>query len=334
LALAQPLLFLLATLAVVGSPAAEPYQWQLPPGFPVPAVPADNPMSAAKVALGQRLFLDKRWSVTGEYACASCHQPALAYTDGRALAVGATGGTLARSAMSLANVAYNMAFTWNDRRPRSLEAQMRTPLFNEHPIEMGLAGRETVIVSLLSADEAERQLFAEAFPGESQPVSITNLIKAIACFERTLISGRSAFDRYVFDDDRSAMTDSARRGMALFYSPRLGCAQCHSGISFAGPVAAAHSPRATPLYADTGTGGSFKVPSLRNVAVTAPYMHDGRMATLDAVIDHYAQGGTRRAAITRLRPFTLDQPERQQLIDFLGSLTDPEFLAAGVSAAH
>jgi cytochrome c peroxidase len=201
---------------------------------------------------------------------------------------------------------------------------MQTPLFSEHPVEMGLMGRETEVVAVLSADSELQPLFAAAFAGESAPVSISNLIKAIACFERTLISGRSAFDRYVFDDDRAAMTGSAKRGMALFYSSRLGCSECHFGINFAGPVADARSMSATPLYANTGTGGSFKVPSLRNVALTAPYMHDGRMPTLTAVIDHYEQ----------LRAFTLDPDERQQLIDFLNSLTDPEFIAAGVTAAR
>jgi cytochrome c peroxidase len=302
-------------LLLANAATADSYTWQLPPGFSAPRVPADNPMTPAKVELGRRLFFDKRLSSTGQYACASCHQPERAFTDGRALAVGATGSSMTRSAMSLANVAYNLAFTWSDQLPRSLEAQMETPLFNQHPVEMGLTGREAEVVTALSADSELRQLFTAAFTGPA-PVSIANLIKAIACFERTLISGRSAFDRYVFDDDRTTMTDSARRGMALFYSSRLGCVECHFGINFSGPIADSRSS-GTALYANTGTGGRFKVPSLRNVGLTGPYMHDGRMASLGAVIDHYANG--------KLHPFKLNDVERQELIDFLNSLTDRNF---------
>lgn len=306
------------------------FTWQLPRGFPVPAVPADNPISSEKVALGRLLFYEGKLSVTGEHSCASCHAQARAFTDGRARAAGATGELHARSAMSLANVAYNPAYTWTDAGFGSLEAQATQPLFNEHPIEMGLKGRERVVLEQLAADPGYRDLFARAFPQETAPITLVNLIRALASFERTLISGRSAFDRYVFDDQRDALDDSARRGMALFYSERIGCAQCHSGLTFAGPIAHARDPRVTPSFVDTGDG-RFRVPTLRNVAVTAPYQHDGRFATLGEVIDHYAAMGDQPAAVgprdDRLRGFTLAGAERTDLIAFLQTLTDPEFLA-------
>ena len=138
------------------------YEWHLPPGFPRPAVPLDNPMSAAKVALGRRLFFETRLSSSGRYSCASCHRPEMAFTDGRARAQGATGESVRRSAMSLTNVAYNPAFTWSSDKVRSLESQMRQPLFNEHPVEMGLERNGGSAVTALSADAAYRKEFAVA----------------------------------------------------------------------------------------------------------------------------------------------------------------------------
>jgi cytochrome c peroxidase len=332
-------------------PAAN-YEWRLPPGFPRPAVPLENPMSAAKVALGRRLFFETRLSSTGGYSCASCHRPKIAFTDGQAHAQGATGERVRRGAMSLANVAYNPAFTWSSDRVRSLEAQMRQPLFNEHPVEMGLKKDGAAAVNALAADSSYGAQFAAAFPGEPKPLSMQHLIEAIASFERTLISGRSPFDRYVFDDDRAALSESAKRGMALFYSTRVGCAQCHSGINFTGEILYEGHTKARALFANTGLYdldgrgayplsdrglievthrasdmGKFKVPTLRNVALTAPYMHDGSLPSLDAVLDHYVRGGHKTALQDRrVRPFALSQPERVDLLEFLASLTDREFV--------
>jgi cytochrome c peroxidase len=328
------------------------YEWRLPPGFPRPVVPADNPMSSAKVELGRRLFHEPRLSSTGQYSCASCHRPELAFTDGRARALGATGETVKHSAMSLANVAYNAAFTWSDARVHSLESQMRRPLFNQHPVEMGLQGGGRGAVRALSAEAGYRDLFAAAFPGDALPISMRNLIKAIAAFERTLISGRSAFDRYVYDDDPTALSNSEKRGMALFFSTRVGCVQCHSGLNFSGPLIYQGQESQAAAYANTGLYdvdgrgsypandrglidvtrrptdmGKFRVPTLRNVALTAPYMHDGSLASLEQVIDHYARGGRKNPRQdSRLRPLSLSQAERADLVAFLRSLTDREFV--------
>ncbi len=294
----------------------------------MPAVPADNPLTVAKVELGRRLFFESRLSEGGQIACATCHQPRRAYTDGLARPRGARGEALSRNAPSLANVVYRPAYGWGPGGPSRLEEQMQTPLRGVHPVEMGLAGREPQVLALLSGDERYRAGFARAFPADAQPLSIENLIRAIASFERTLISGRSAFDRYVFDDDEKALSPAARRGMALFYSSRARCGQCHSGIDFSGEIRAWGHEQATGTYADTGVSaqerGPFKVPSLRNVALTAPYMHDGSMTSLEAVIEFYDRGAGQR----RLKPLRLSARERGDLLAFLQSLTDPRFVSA------
>jgi cytochrome c peroxidase len=308
-------------------------------------------MSAEKVALGRRLFFDTRLSSTGRYSCASCHRPELAFTDGRAQALGATGQTVRRSAMSLTNVAYNPAFTWSSDKVRSLEAQMRQPLFNEHPVEMGLKVNQPAAVDAISSDPIYRTQFAAAFDGPT-PISMDHIIKAIAAFERTLISGRSAFDRYIFDDDRTALSESAKHGMALFYSTRAGCSQCHSGLNFSGALVYEGHEQEQPLFANNGLYnldghgaypqsdrglievthrradmGKFRVPTLRNVALTAPYMHDGSLPTLNAVLDHYVRGGRRSPQQDpRIRPLALTEDERSDLLAFLNSLTDHEFV--------
>ncbi|HEV2700536.1 MAG TPA: cytochrome c peroxidase [Steroidobacteraceae bacterium] len=324
------LLLLGPALVSAAAPAIPAFEWHLPRGFPTPFVPADNPMSAAKVSLGQRLFQETKLSATGRYSCASCHDPLRSYTDGRALAVGATGATLTRSAMSLVNVAYNLSFGWQHPAVTSLEMQMRQPLFNRHPPEIGLAGRERAVTQALAADPTYRQQFAAAF---GAGVSIERVIKAIAAFERTLIGGHSAFDAYVFDGQHTALSAAAKRGMALFFSRRLGCSGCHSGFNFSGAWRDSLGATGKASFADDGLGvGPVRVPTLRNIAVTAPYMHDGRFADLDAVLDHYQRvghtpdnrhGGRRDP---RLRPFSLDATERGDLKVFLGSLTDRGYL--------
>ncbi len=255
--------------------------------------------------------------------------------------------------MSLANVAYNAAFTWGNPTVRSLEAQMRQPLFNEHPVEMGLKGGGDSAVRSISRDATYLEQFAAAFPGPPPALTMDHIIKAIAAFERTLISGRSAFDRYIFDDERAAISESAKRGMALFYSARVGCAQCHSGLNFSGPLVFEGHPQVKALFANTGLYdvdthggypksdqglievthhahdmGKFRVPTLRNVALTAPYMHDGSLATLEEVLDHYVRGGHKSAwQDRRIRPFALSSAERADLLAFLATLTDRDFVA-------
>jgi cytochrome c peroxidase len=328
------------------------YVWRLPPGFPVPDVPSANPMSNAKVQLGCRLFFETRLSATGAYSCASCHRPELAFTDGRGRAVGATGGVMTRGSMSLANVAYNPALTWGNHRTNALETQMEQPLFNEHPIEIGMHRDGDTLARLVRDDPSYEAAFRNAFPDEAPAVSTPNMIESIAAFERTLVSGRSPFDRYVYDDDRDALSEQARQGMALFYSDRTGCGGCHSGLTFSGPIrhrGLQIPPTATfarnggyrggddagleAVSGDIADRGKFRVPTLRNVAVTAPYMHDGSLATLDAVIAHYDAGGgvhdpgAAPPVDPAVKPLHLSDAEKSALIAFLRSLTDEEFLS-------
>lgn len=317
-------------------------------------------MSVAKVALGRRLFFDSQLSVTGRYSCASCHDPGKAYSDGRDRAVGATGATLARGAMSLTNVAYNISFGWTKPELQSLEAQMLEPLLNEHPVELGLSGRQAEVCERLAADSGYRAAFAESFPqgarGEhgaamaasaqasgatvpsvdaatladtaanaaGSPVTFDNLVKAIAAFERTLIYGRSPFDRYVFEGEHDALSAQAKRGMQLFYSARAACGTCHSGFNFDGNWRDSQGETGKPSFANNGASDQpMKVPTLRNIALTSPYMHDGRYATLDAVLDHYERVARDPAADAKLRSFDLSATERADLLAFLDTLTDP-----------
>jgi cytochrome c peroxidase len=306
-----------ASIAISGAIAQETYEWRLPRGFPVPAVPPDNPMSAAKVALGRRLFFETRLSITGEHSCASCHSPERAFSDGRARAIGATGQMLELNSMALVNVAYNISYGWAQPQVRSLEDQMLQPLLNEHPVEMGLKGREQQVLAALAKDASYEADFASAFPG-SPAIELHHVIKAIAAFERTLIFGRSPFDRYVFEGDHDALTDRAKRGMEIFFSTQGGCASCHSGFNFSGQWRDAAGDTGEPTFAVNGTSTTaMRVPTLRNIALTAPYMHDGRFDDLEAVLDHYAslEGKSAPAA-------ALSESQRRDLIAFLKSLTD------------
>jgi cytochrome c peroxidase len=312
-----------AFIACASAADAGEWRWELPRGFPEPAVPADNPMSADKVALGARLFADTRLSVTRRHSCASCHDPARAFTDGLARSRGATGATLPLNAPTLLNAAYNPSLGWRDSGIKSLEQQMRGPLFNEHPPELGLAGREAEVERSLSGDASLVAGFAAAFPDDPGPVTMDNAIRAIAAYERTLISASSPFDRYVFAGEHEALSPAQKRGMAIFFSDRGGCARCHGGINFAGAWLDRGHVDARASFADAGTGETVRVPTLRNLAVTAPYMHDGRFATLDAVLDHYETLAADPGSDERLRRPLLTSEERSDLQVFLRSLSDP-----------
>jgi cytochrome c peroxidase len=344
------------------SDAPVAYPFELPRGVPEPVVPRDNPMSVEKVRLGRRLFFDRRLSGNQTQSCGSCHRPSLAFTDGAAVSIGSTGERTPRSSMSLGNVAYATALTWASPVLLDLERQALVPLFGENPTELGLLGREDELRARLRADPWYARAFRAAFPGESDPVTVTNVTRAIASFERTLLTYDAPYDRFT-RGDASALSPSAQRGLDLFNSERLECYHCHAGFNFSdatGHVGA--PPREAPfhnngLYNVDGRGGypapnrgvfestsrpedmgRFRAPSLRNVELTAPYMHDGSIPTLEAVIDHYAAGGRRIAegpnagdgAASPLksdlvRGFTLTAQEREDLLAFLRSLTDRRF---------
>lgn len=330
----------------------EAYHWALPEGFPVPSIPKDNPITAAKVDLGRHLFYDKRLSVDGSLSCASCHEQKRAFSDGKVVPVGVHGDQLTRNSMALFNLAYTPILTWANPQLRHLEVQMLIPLFGEDPPELGRVGQETELLATLAALPLYRQKFKAAYPEVDQQrgalFTLKHLTQALASFERSLISADSPYDRYIYAEDDGAISEAARRGEALFFSERLECFHCHGGFNFSDSTQHAGSTfmefnfHNTGLYAEypaTGQGlkdvtgrpedsGKFKAPSLRNIAVTAPYMHDGSVKDLDAVIDHYAAGG--RADHPNksgfVKGFELSASERADLLAFLESLTDETFL--------
>jgi cytochrome c peroxidase len=294
-----------------------PYVWELPERFPMPRIPADNPMTVEKVELGRHLFYDPELSDNGTQSCGSCHRQELAFTDGRARAVGSTGEVLRRSSMSLVNVAYNSAQTWANPRLKTLEMQAAVPILSERPVELGFGGREAELLERLRERAPYRTLFGNAFPEQSDPFSFVNLIQALASFERSLISGNSAYDRYASRAEPEALSEAAQRGARLFFGERFECHHCHGLFSLTGSVTwegkgaddlaytndALYNLDGHGAYPSEDQGlleislraqdmGKFRAPTLRNIALTAPYMHDGSIATLrDVVVDHYARGG-------------------------------------------
>lgn len=337
---------LLAVLVLISNPLAaqERFEWLLPAGFPVPVVPSNNPMSRAKVELGRRLFFDKRLSGNESFSCSSCHQIPHAFAEPQKTAVGSTGEQHRRNTPSLTNVAYNLSFGWS-QTTASLEAQVLIPMFNTEPVELGLDGRAQALINRIEDDGYYPSAFVIAFPDDSTPIQVTNIAKAIAAFERTLLSGNSAYDKWLFYDDKSAMNDGAVRGMTLFFSERSHCGECHSGFNLAGPGQFQGHMGASPVFVnngvDTGSGdrghyeesrnsehdGAFRIPTLRNIALTAPYMHDGRFDTLDEVLHHYASGGAGNSNQSRLtRGFEMSENEKRDLLSFLHALTDLSFV--------
>jgi cytochrome c peroxidase len=312
--------------------AVEFFGGRLPRWFPVPNVPVDNPLTEEKVELGRHLFYEPMLSGNSTYSCAICHQQALAFTDGMAKAIGSEGGEHPRSSMSLANVVYNASFGWADRR-WSLESQMEVPMYNEHPVEMGLKGHEAEVLGRFTADANYVERFRAAFPDETNPISLPNIVSAIASFERIIISADSAFDRYLYRDDHSGMSPAAKRGVALFFSDRLKCSECHGSVNISGPTIFVGAMPSDPeaFFHDTGVSPQpekFRAPTLRNVAVTAPYMHDGSIATLTDVVAHYAAGGRYpRPKSDKVRGFAMTPAETADLVAFLESLTDHKFLS-------
>jgi cytochrome c peroxidase len=305
-------------------------------------------MSAPKVELGRYLFYDKRMSVNEKGSCATCHRQELAFTDGMGRAEGVTGDTHPRGAMSLVNVAYAPRLTWANPEMVSLEEQALIPMLGEEPIELGLGGFEYVFLDAVKDEPTYRRLIPQAFPGE-QKMTLQIATKAIAAFERTIVSMRSPYDRYRWGGDQNAISDSAKRGEIIFSSgERGGCFQCHGGWNLGairyegsrnGPAEGIYFNTGVAKYAAPNRGiyeftgknsdfGKFLAPSLRNIALTAPYMHDGSMATLEEVIDHYAAGGKFDQANKThiMRPFSLTAAEKGDLIEFLKSLTDEELI--------
>ena len=303
-----------------------PYALELPPGAPTVPVPAENALTEKRVELGKLLFNEKGMSGDGSLSCASCHLDDHAFSDVVAFSEG-TGGALGfRNAPSLANVAYHPSY-FRDGGVPTLELQVLAPLHD--PVEMN--SNINAVADRLRNTEPYRSLSLIAYDRELDPYVIT---RSIACYERTLISGWSRFDRYQHGDATALSTDELA-GWAIFSSAGTGCTGCHNGFDLSDHSfqnigtsmdysADAGRYRITLMDADIG---KFKVPTLRNVALTAPYLHDGSMATLGEVIDHFASGGLAHPNKSPLlQPFTLSPGEKDQLIAFLNALTDDRSL--------
>ncbi len=352
-----------ALAARVGQPADLLAIAQHPPlGLPEVPVPADNPLTHERIALGRKLFYDRRLSLNGTQSCAMCHIPEQGFANNElATAVGLEGQDVGRNAPSLYNVAYQTRL-FHDGRERSLEHQAWQPLIN--PIEMGNPSIGWVLARIKSLPDYAR-LFEQAFGGRGP--SMDTVGQAIASYERTLLAADSPFDRWYYGGDPAALGESARRGFTLF-AGRAGCSACHpvgvrnalftdqdlhhTGVGYARSMGGPSGPRRVVLAPgvfgeiapevlasvsrpatandlgryrvtrDPADRWSFKTPSLRNVALTAPYMHDGSLRRLEDVVDFYDRGGIPNPLLDpRIRPLGLTAQEKADLVAFLESLT-------------
>jgi len=326
----------------------------------LPELPSiiNNPQTPAKIALGKHLFNDVRLSQDGTVSCASCHQQSKAFTDGQKVAVGIRGQQGLRNAPTVVNAAYYQHL-FVDGRASSLEEQALGPFLN--PIEHGLKSKRQ-LVKLVEQDANYKKQFASVFANSA--ITAVKITSAIASFERTLIAGNSAFDRYLFGRDRKALTQSEARGMRLFRR-KGNCANCHEisgkdalfmdnrfynlGVGFArvnpeidyilGALRQGNKLEALALskvqQAELGRFnvthiiadiGKFKTPTLRNIALTAPYMHDGSLDTLEAVVEYYDKGGYKNPYLdAAIFPLHFTQQEKQDLVAFLKALTSQAY---------
>jgi cytochrome c peroxidase len=299
---------------------------EIPAGFPMPSFPADNEFTDERFVLGRALFYDPVLSIDSSISCSSCHKPELSFTDARAFSEGVMNRLGDRNAPSLANVAYHPYFLREGGVP-TLEMQVGVPIQEHNEFDHNIL----LIAEKLNANKNYVDMSLKAYNRLPDAFVIT---RSIACFERALISGNSAYDRFVRGDS-SALSASSKNGLRLFNSPDLNCNQCHSSFNFTNY--AFENNGLYEIYADPGrmrlTGNEsdralFKVPSLRNVEWTAPYMHDGSKKTLEDVIDHYASHFKNHPHKSNLiKGFTISTSEKKDLINFLKSLTDYKFIS-------
>ena len=340
-------------------PESPAYRFDVPKWVPQPPKAEAAVMSPARIELGRHLFYSPKLSVDGSMTCASCHQQARAFTDGQPVHAGVHGEAGLRNVPSLTNLAWMPTLNWANPSLFKLEKQVSIPIFGHSPVEMGMQGKERALFAALDADPQMAKLLRAAYPDKSG-FDMDALTGGLAAFVRSILSYDSPFDRYYRTGDASALSPAARRGMTLFFVNELGCSHCHSGLNFTDNFQSATSTKVETGFHNTGlynldgkgaypksnpgtreiTGlpgdeGRFRTPSLRNVALTAPYMHDGSIATLHEVIrGHYAIAG--RAAKgpfgasplrdSNVTGFTVSDTDVDDLVAFLESLTDPGLL--------
>lgn len=308
--------------------AAEPSKKEARPAIPLGLdeesfhVPSDNPMTQEKIALGRLLFFDKRLSGDNSISCATCHMPALAFTDGQPVSAGIRRQLGGRSAPTAINRAFSQIQFW-DGRAATLEAQSIGPFTN--PIEHGFADYDQMLAKMKKI-EGYRKEFKKVFGTD---ITMDGVAKAIASFQRTLISGNSPADRYDIGGDENAISDSAKRGLVLFRN-KARCTKCHSGFNFTdekfhnlglGWDSGNVDLGRYMVTNDKSEIGAFKTPTLREIANTAPYMHDGRFGTLAEVVAFYNKGGIKNPFLSELiLPLELTAQEQQDLVAFLRTL--------------
>lgn len=302
-----------------------PYDLAIPAHFPAIEFPDDNQLTTKRVELGKALFFDNRLSRDMSISCGSCHFQEFAFTDQRSLSTGIDNRPGIRNASTLANIAYRQRFMMDGGVP-SLELQVMAPIHDPNEFDFSILE----VASRLQNDDALQQLSIAAYGREIDPYVIT---RAIASFERTLISGNSPYDQYV-NGNPEAMNEAAKRGMELFFSDRTSCGSCHSGFNFSDE--SYHNIGLTENYEDIGRAritldnsdeGKFKTPSLRNIMLTAPYMHDGSIENIDDVLLFFNEGSMHhKLKDERIRNLNLNANEISDLKAFLESLTDESFI--------
>lgn len=296
--------------------------------------------SEARMELGRYFFYDKRLSGNGIKSCSSCHDQRYAFSDGYRTSLGAEGVPLRRNALPLFNLNALHYYTWADNRITDLQSQMMIPLFNQHPVEMGFILDGAALEIFLKEEKLYAQLLKTAFPEDSDPYSRNEIITCISDFMLQFQSRSSPYDGYL--EGSASLTPQQKLGMQLFFSERLGCKTCHAGNDFTNAATAdtayfntgiiyntsPANPADSGLYEVTHNHndiGKFRVPSLRNLSFTQPYMHDGSLHTLQEVIDHYQRldcADELKPVSPRLKKFELTAVEKKSLIAFLFSLSD------------
>ena len=303
-----------------------PYEFDLPDGFPIPNISAEKALSQERIALGKKLFHDVRLSRDNTIACVSCHLQKDAFADHNPVSVGIEGRIGFRNSPTLVNVAYHPYF-FKEGGNSSLESQAFGPIEHHDEMDFTTAG----IIEKLQNDPEIEEMSYIAFGRKLDNFVIVN---ALGAFQRTIISANSSYDDYFYKNNTNALTDSEKRGLALFKSERTQCQKCHGGFDFSeyaivnnGAYTNYEDAGLARITQDSADVGKFKVPTLRNVELTYPYMHNGEYPTLESVIEHYNQGGfNHRNQSEFIQPLNLTTDEKNDLIAFLKSLTDWELI--------
>jgi cytochrome c peroxidase len=309
-----------------GKAAPEKFEFKVPLGLRELKIPEDNPLTKEKIELGKQLYFDPRLSRDGTVSCATCHDPKKGWSNGEPFATGIKGQVGGRSAPTIVNAAYQSNQFW-DGRAKEVEGQALGPIQN--PIEMDMTLPE--LVERLNKVEGYRQQFQKVFGSD---VTADGVAKALASFERTILSGNTPYDRYKAGD-KTALSPAAERGMNIFFNKAF-CSACHSGPNFTDGafhnIGVGMDKKAPDMGRETvskllGDRGSFKTPTLREISRTAPYMHDGSLKTLEDVIEYYRKGGVANPQLDEeIFPLKVTDEEKKDLITFLKEgLSSPDY---------